>query len=232
MLFILHAPLRRFYVPLQILWDPIILQAYIVRQRLAISLLLSIYSIFIARSCTVFCRDYRRAAHHKPHFILAICLRVYWDHQSHFCTDPPTTSRFISSSCLDSSHSLVNPSAIIATLIQWWIRTGTARNAVPVKFFTTGMAFRLRFCRFEFSRSFTAGISTVAIHKTMAAWRPPCSLWKSVAEMHTGKQGRRTLRTYVECFQIGYYWQTVNNNMTIHLHGWLTHNYYILTILY
>ena len=32
--------------------------------------------------------------------------------------------------------------------IQGWIRTGTARNAVPVKFFTTGTAFRLRFCRF------------------------------------------------------------------------------------
>ena len=31
---------------------------------------------------------------------------------------------------------------------QGWIRTGTARNAVPVKFFTTGTAFRLRFCRF------------------------------------------------------------------------------------
>ena len=37
---------------------------------------------------------------------------------------------------------------------QGWFRTGTARNAVPVKFFTTGTAFRLRFCRFATAYSF------------------------------------------------------------------------------
>ena len=37
------------------------------------------------------------------------------------------------------------------TILQRWIRTGTARNAVPAKFFTTGTAFRLRFCRFATS---------------------------------------------------------------------------------
>ena len=50
---------------------------------------------------------------------------------------------------LDTTRILAAMSFVrLLHLKQGWIRTGTARNTVPGKFFTIGTAFRLRFCRF------------------------------------------------------------------------------------
>jgi len=54
----------------------------------------------------------------------------------------------ISRNCMQMLDRHIWRSMISVSTNQGWIRTGTARNAVPVKFFTTGTAFRLRFCRF------------------------------------------------------------------------------------